>query len=272
MGRGGSRKVAGGKGRGASRAPKVSVASPSEVAADKALKRKPLTPGKVSSYVSDNLRANAPGSGAPASLAAQGVVAIKSLSLEGGTPCASKFDNKSVERIIQRKLLHVYGKLVIDCAKTTSGESVRQWISGKLDEKHGKGGNLTSNDWIQFDTDFKLGNTGIKDSLPGVVGNDGITTLLLEKLAAAHDKNPVTRSTEPLLRYLEFVEVDLNYAEIHGVTLASLKSPIITHQAQSAMLNALLTYLVRITDQLWNLFNHCFYVEPLEKELLAKIE
>jgi hypothetical protein len=243
--RGGSKKAIG---RGV--VPKVSVEASTKVQADRVPKRKPLQRVRVAAYVAENFKAVPADSKAPASEASPQALAKPSLTLEAGTSVANDFSDPRVERIISRKLLHVYGKQIIDCARDSSGASMRQWTLARINVKKGVNQNRTSIDWLDFERDFKLGNAGLEATLPEVDDVDGVSLLILEKLGAAHDKNPVARTTEPLMRYLEFLDDDLNYAEINGITLASLKSPMITHLAQSNMLGALLTYVVRRMDQL----------------------
>ena len=152
----------------------------------------------------------------------------------------------AVDRVIETRLLRKYDLSVIEGARNSKGESVRQALGEQLKANRSTKKNLSSQFWTKLISDFKL-NTSVVDKLdePDPSDLEHVSPQLIEKMSIARSDNPAARSSEPLERFLEDCP-ELRYVELYGILHVCIECPLVVRSASVRMLVAVLKYFARI--------------------------
>jgi hypothetical protein len=149
----------------------------------------------------------------------------------------------AVERVIEVRLQGRFSEEAINGTTNKVGLSVREYISAGLRENRLSQSYLNTAFWTSFFQEFQL-HSRVCDELPDPDGSERPRNELLGKLAHCHDKNPATRTCEPLCNYLNFCS-KLNYCELYGLIIGCQETPIVTKSMYRKVMLALLQCIAR---------------------------
>jgi hypothetical protein len=152
----------------------------------------------------------------------------------------------AVDRVIETRLLKKFDLSVIEGARNSKGESIRQALGEQLRENRLTKKNLCSQFWTQLIADFKL-STSVVDKLdvPDSSDFELVSPQLIELITIARNENPAARSSLPLERYLEDCP-ELRYVELFGILHVCVECPLVVRSASVRMLVSVLKYVARI--------------------------
>lgn len=153
----------------------------------------------------------------------------------------------AVDRVIESRLLKKFDLSVIEGARNSKGESIRQALGEQLRANRSTRKNLSSQFWTKLIADFRL-NASVVDKLDEPEPSDFelVSPQLVEKMSVARSDNPAARSSEPLERYLEDCP-ELRYVELYGILHVCVECPLVVRSASVRMLVAVLKYIARIS-------------------------
>ena len=148
-----------------------------------------------------------------------------------------------VERVMTTRLGKTYPMSLLEGARNSEGQSIRDVLKLQIRDNKNSKKNLTTAFWTRLANDFSLSSSAA-DRLPDPVGEEAICDELVDKLGFAHSDNPASRSVEPLERFLDECS-ELSYVECYGILQASMEGPLVIRSASVRMLVAFLKYLGR---------------------------
>ena len=148
-----------------------------------------------------------------------------------------------VDRVMTTRLGKSYPAALLEGARNSFGQSIRDVLKLQIRDNKSSKKNLTTAFWTRLASDFSLSSSAA-DRLPDPVGGESICDELVDKLGFAHSDNPASRTVEPLERFLDECS-ELSYVECYGILQASMECPLVIRSASVRMLVAFLKYLGR---------------------------
>jgi len=179
----------------------------------------------------------------PASVSDVSDDAMTDSSISGRRRLSRRDSADKVDRVMSTRLTKTYPAPLLEGARNSKGQSIRDVLKLQIRENKDNKKKLTTAFWTKLATEFCLSSSAA-DLLPDPVDDANICDELVDKLGIAHSDNPASRSVEPLERFLDECP-QLSYVECYGILHASMEGPLVIRSASVRMLIAFLKYLGR---------------------------